>query len=165
MPRPTNFEMSSETRILVGRLRAIKPGETATYAALSQGMNIDLQAEGRNRLESAKRALIRENIVFGTVARVGVKRLTGKELPSIGAEAAERIRGKARRSIRAMLAGAAGTEVGNEDRIAINAHASLLGAIAFASSEKSVAKIADRVRQNQSLELVAAATLDALRET
>lgn len=94
------FQMSFEARELYERLRALKVGEVATYAELSAVAGRDVQGDARPQLYTAMRAVRREDqMVIGTVTKVGVRRLSDVETVGSAETSRRKISRESRRAM------------------------------------------------------------------
>lgn len=74
-------EMSVDTRLLLQELTKAEVGATLTYEHLEKVIGRDVRhGGGYSSLASARRAAQRDRIVFGTIAKVGLKRLNSVEI-------------------------------------------------------------------------------------
>lgn len=82
----------AETELLIKYLENAEVGQVITYQELNAACKDDVQA--RNTiLQTAKKTLLRnKRFVFGTIAGVGIKRLSDEEIPDEGISAVERSR-------------------------------------------------------------------------
>lgn len=135
-----DFSRSTQTLALIEALQAASIGTVLTYGQLSKAIGEDVQNGARHYLYSAIKALQTEGVAFGTVRRMGVKRLTAEEIPAIGDAALLHIRRSSRRARKRMGVVAGMNDVPNETRIKVNATASLLGVIEHFSTGKSAKK-------------------------
>lgn len=139
-------EASALTIRIRDHLARVAVGEVVTYEMLANGVRADVQREGRHALRSARRMLEDEKIAFDVIVNVGLRRLTDKELASMGGGAFVRIRGVAARTIRKMEC-AAVDKLSNDDRVRLHATVSHLGAIQQFSSSPTAARIEQKVRK------------------
>jgi hypothetical protein len=74
-------EMSVDTRLLLQELLKAEIGATLTYDDLHKVIGRDVRSGGGYAaLTSARRAAQRERIVFGTISKIGIKRLDALEI-------------------------------------------------------------------------------------
>ena len=75
------FKRSIDTQTVVDRLRASEIGDLVTYASISEALGRDVTNGARSVLQSARRIVLNEDqMVFGVVTRVGLKRLSDVEI-------------------------------------------------------------------------------------
>jgi hypothetical protein len=89
----------AETELLIKALSNAQIGQVFTYAELNEIAKDDVQL--RNTiLQTAKRTLMKapHRMVFGTIAGVGIKRLSDEEIPDEGASAIRRSKNIARKA-------------------------------------------------------------------
>ena len=91
----------AETELLIKHLETAEIGQVFTYVAMNEIAKDDVQS--RNTiLQTARRTLMKppHNMVFGTIAGVGIKRLSDEEIPDEGAAAAKRAHNVARKGFK-----------------------------------------------------------------
>lgn len=121
-------ERSIDTQLLVDHLLSIRPEETADYATLSKIIGRDVTASG-SPLHSARRIAEREGrIVFGTIRKVGLKRLADSEIVTVGRYSLGRIHREAKRGAN-RLSCADYSKLSREAQSEHNATAAGLGAL------------------------------------
>ena len=135
------FEKHSNTRFLEQRLEQVQKGELVTYAELSEIISMDVQAEGRRYVDSAKRALEKEGYVFEPENGVGYYRLTDQQIIETQAtKRLTRVRGQMNRAIRAIKS--ADTNVlSNDDRIAQCTQLAMCGAVKQFTKPRAMLKL------------------------
>lgn len=155
--------MSSNTRVLAGRIGRMQPGEMLRYEDLSSLIGVDGKSrKWRGWLRSAQRVALRENgVVTECVIGEGLKRLSGDELPAIGDSAQKRIRNCANGAVRKIMGGIKATPVSGEALTAVNVRLSMLGAISAFGANKTTQRIESAVRENGNAELAVQKTLEA----
>lgn len=100
-PKPVIGRTLAETELLIRFLSSAEIGQVFTYAEMSAAAKDDVQS--RNTiLQTARRQLMKtpHRMVFGTIAGVGIKRLSDEEIPDEGASAVKRSRNIARKGIK-----------------------------------------------------------------
>ena len=105
-PNPVIGRTLAETELLVRHLQSATIGQVFTYAEMSEAAKDDVQS--RNTiLQTARRQLMKtpHRMVFGTIAGVGIKRLSDEEIPDEGASAIKRSRNIARKGIKKLGCG------------------------------------------------------------
>jgi len=100
-----NFVSAPETyievKVLVEKLKEIPLGGTVSYADLSNAIGRDVQKSGRLPLVKAREIVEKESGTrFGTVHRVGVKRLEYKDMPGVASKGQSTVLRHTRRTIR-----------------------------------------------------------------
>jgi hypothetical protein len=129
-------ELQTEINTLAAILAQAPIDHTVTYSELSRAIGRNVQTVARVTLLRARRKAEAENgTLFGTVTRVGVKRLPTVEAPSVAKDAMKAIGRKARRTITRLdnVTGNADPQTAQR----ISACRSQLGAVALASSLNS----------------------------
>lgn len=94
-----------QTQALVDVFAALKENEVVPYAELAKRCNID-ELSVRNRVQSAKRIVLRDHhVVVDVVRGVGVGRLTQNDVPAPVGRAIGRMRSAARTASRTIKYG------------------------------------------------------------
>lgn len=158
----TIADMSADARAVYDRLQAARVGDVISYAALETLTRREIQGKDRYVLSTAIRACLRDGIAFGTVRKIGMKRLADAEVVTDASSAIPRIRRLARNASRKMVAISDFDSLPNEAKVRHNAVLSIFGVITQMATERSVARIEKKVaKANQTLAM--AATLDAFK--
>ena len=131
-------EISPDVAALVEALRGVSPGQTITYAALSEAIGRDV-TEHRHLLASAQRIAAREHgAVFGNERSVGYTRLTIDQLPGVASTARARIRRTSRIAAKRLTQGAARTnDMPPDVQRKLNAEISSLALLEHIASDKA----------------------------
>lgn len=107
--RPAIGERSIDTRLMHKHLRTLKIGDMATYEELGELLGRSgrwVQTTGHARLRSSVRIALREDhMVFGSVPRVGVKRLDDEGIIATAGAATTHIRRTAHRAMEKVAKG------------------------------------------------------------
>lgn len=156
-------EMSSNTRVLFGRVGRMAVGELLTYKELAALIGVDPRStKFRGWLRSACNAARREHgVVVASVLREGIKRLGPDELPSLGDAAQKRIRNCASAAVRKIMSGIKATPANGEALVAVNVRLSMLGALTAFSATRTSQRVESAVRKNGNAELAVQRTLEA----
>lgn len=156
-------EASVDSRLLYKRLAELAPGQIITYAELSAIIGRDVQGDARSYLNTARRMVEREDgKAFGCIINEGLKCLIDKEIIVSGSNAVTRIRKFSKRAARRFTCIADMASLPNEERIKMNATASILGAIAFIGKASNVSKIEAAVAETKE-QLPYLKTMEAFR--
>jgi len=94
----------AETELLIKHLKDAAIGQVFTYHEMNAVSKDDVQV--RNTiLQTARRHLMKSphNMVFGTIAGVGIKRLSDEEIPDEGQAAVKRSRNIAKKGLRKLV--------------------------------------------------------------
>jgi len=100
-PSPVIGRTLAETELLIKHLSSATIGQVFTYQEMSEAAKDDVQL--RNTiLQTARRQLMKppHRMVFGTIAGVGIKRLSDEEIPDEGASAVKRARNISRKGMK-----------------------------------------------------------------
>ena len=102
-PTHTIGRTLAETELLIKFLSTAEIGQVFTYQELNEACKDDVQS--RNTiLATARRTILKTpyRMVFGTIAGIGIKRLSDEEIPDQGEHAARRSYRAARNGIKKM---------------------------------------------------------------
>lgn len=140
-PRPHVGQLSVDSIMLSKRLATAQFGDVINYSELSKLIGRDVQNDARGCLVTAMKIVRRDNqIVFGTVRNVGIRRLNDDEIVDTPKAAFRRIRNISTKAGR-VLACADTSKLPPEKQRAASAALSVAGAIALFSSAKSLLKL------------------------
>ena len=141
MKFPTDPARQLKIEALVDALKLLPVNGVLKYLDAAQAAGEDDDGKLRNLLRVAvKRAEGEISARFGTVRKVGVRRLTVDELPGIGSDTRSRIGRAARRGFM-RLSDIRANDVSGPLRARLDAERSVLGAIASISRETTVKKV------------------------
>lgn len=156
------FEAAVDTRLLLARLMKAQPGDTVTFADLSEAIGRRVGG-GDPHVQSAKRMAERDiGAVFGSVHGVGYKRLTDIEVVKAADSGIGRIKRAARREGN-KLSTVNPTALNSTDRDLYHARLSGFAIVAHAMKGSSLEKLSTAVKAKGE-ELAIAQTLKALAE-
>lgn len=134
----SNPEKQIEVEKIAALLRQAPVGSTVTYQQIDSALGTEFD---RLALVKARQLVEKEDgIRFGTVRKVGVKKLDATAAIGIGADARQRIRRIAVRQS-ARLTGLKYNDITADAQRRLDVERSLLGAISAAASNKSTAKV------------------------
>ena len=141
-------ETSVDAQALAKVLEAAEPGDVVPYATLTATIRKNVQKEGYSTMDSARRLLLREkSMVFESVLNVGLKRLDGSGIVSLGPDANGRIRRTAGRAIKKMACiGEAYESLSKDEKSSYNSNISALGAVKLFTGAPSIKRIESQVR-------------------
>lgn len=143
-------ESSIDTKLLYQRLAKMEIGDFVSYEELNLIIGRNVQKEGRNYLNTARRIVERnDQKVFGVIISEGLKCLNTPEIINTAASSIDRIRHASRRSIKKFECISDLESLPNDEKIRLNTYASTLGAINQFSTAKSVKKIQNIVKEVQ----------------
>ena len=137
--KPPQFELSADTRFLRQKLHEMKPGDFISYAALSELISKDVTG-ATSALASAKRGLLKEGYVFGTVRGEGVKLLVEVDTLKAADMGLQSVRRRSRMEAKKLSTVSADKLPANMQN-AFTAKLSIFGAIASFATDKAVAAI------------------------
>ena len=154
--------VSVDTSLLAGELAKTSVGDVLTYHTMSEKIGRDVQGVARTNLTSARRIVQRENnMVFGAVSGVGVKRLDDVEISATSDDTLARIRRASHRGIKRMACVVV-ANLNNAQRIEFNTRASALGMLNHVTKSGSMKRLETVVADNQE-KLAIGKTLEAFR--
>jgi hypothetical protein len=146
-----SFSRSIDTKIIIDKLLTMQIGDTITYQELTDLIKRDVTKSGRGALRSAVRILLNENgMLFGTVLKTGIKRLTPSEGVGFASDSISRIHREAGRGAR-RIAAVDYEKLGANDRMKHNATAAVLSAMHESTTSSRVRKIEAAVENKHKL--------------
>ena len=165
----SSFELSIDTQILIDELLKAEIGDVIEYAALSKVLRRNVRTVAAGNLRSARKIVQRdEEIVFGAIRGIGLKRLGDEAIACSGESSIKRIHRESIRGINRLKT------VQNYDglpptaRVAHNAAWSVLGALGQGSRprtqkrvETKVFEVHDKLALAQTLALFAGTEVDS----
>lgn len=133
MPPKARFEASTDTDTCADYLRKHHADGLITYTAISQATGRDIGGKDRHILQSARRQLERENIVFVVETGVGIRRASDQQVATLSTDVpiakTKRISRTARKRQRAVNV----QNLTDDQRAAFYVGRAVLGAIAQAT--------------------------------
>ncbi len=96
----TMFELNPDTRLLTDAFLKMEQGETMTYEQVSKLLSRKTSGSDGTLQSARRRAEKEDGFVFGTIRKVGLKRLDDAEIVSLGETGAKSLRRGARRSFK-----------------------------------------------------------------
>lgn len=152
------FVASLETQAIARRLRDIKVGEEITYSELDQLIGRPCRQYG---LDSARKELLRDRIVFDCISGEGLKRLNDSEIVKAGSTAIRRINRMAKRNI-VKLAAADYDNLKADDKLRHNTSMTIYALAAASTGHESVKRIEHQVQGSNAALPAAKAALAAI---
>lgn len=150
-------QMSIDAKIIRDALAKLEIGQTMTYEEINALIGRDIRNH-RSALDTARKALMADCKVFGTVAKVGLQRLDDTQKIKVAATSLGRIRRIARKASRTLAAVERFNDLPNDIKIQHNATMSICGAIQQAAQNSSMQRV-ERELQNNNHVLPVAETL------
>ena len=140
---------SIDAKALADALRKIAVGTTVDYKALTLAIGRDVTVH-RHLLESARRIVMRDdNMVFGTVLNIGLKRLDDVEtIAYVNQHRRKRIRSQAKKAFRE-LATVKYADLPRESQVSHNAGLALFGALHSGTENKHLSGLEEQVSNNK----------------
>jgi len=136
------FELSTDTRALVDRLRSVEVDEAVSYSTLSELIGQDVTKKARGLLESARRILQRdERMVFDVQRRVGLVRMTDSGIARSGSRDIEHVGRTARKMARRLSCVAAYDILSAEDKVRHNAGLTVAAVVDYVTKPRQVRAI------------------------
>lgn len=99
MTKP-NFEISADTRLLYQVLARVQPGQTVSYARLSEAVGYAVSGSTTHLQSALRMATTNDEAVFDNIRGEGYRRLTDEEIISAATRDTDSLRRKARRAAR-----------------------------------------------------------------
>ena len=160
-----NFARSYDVQQLVDKVSRLAIGERLTYDHLAAVVGMTWPAD-RARLttmiQSARRIVLAEKIVLGTVRGVGIERLDGEAIIKSGSQSISRIRRESVRGLRRLACVEYGS-LNNAAKTKHDATAAHLGVLGEFAKPKTFTKLTDATDKKQE-KLTLDETLKAFRE-
>ena len=145
-----DFIRSIDVQTLCRAMTDTQPGEILTYQQLSALIDKDIQGEARQALISARHIVERDmQIVFGTIHKEGLKRLSDTEIVMTGQQAVARIRRASHRGAN-RVAVARPEKLKPEALLRQNTLLSLLAMVHGSTLESRIRKLEERVARAES---------------
>lgn len=136
------FKRSIDTQTVVDRLRASEIGDLVTYASISEALGRDVTNGARSVLQSARRIVLNEDqMVFGVVTRVGLKRLSDVEIVDAAHSSVRHVNRTAKRSARKLACVQRFSELPADKKLLHQTHMTLFSAIGAITKESGVKKL------------------------
>lgn len=158
------FTASIDTKMLAELLRSTEIRGIVTYVEMQTRIGRDPQKQARGSLQSARKMLEKEGLVFAAVKNVGMMRLDDIGVIRNAEADVCSIRRKARRSFNRVSQGVHDyVGLNAQEKMRFNATASILGMITTVLDPRRVRKLEDRVK-GESGALPLAKTLEAFRD-
>jgi len=145
--KKTIGEMSVDARLLLQELTKASIGQTVTYEQLQEVIGRDVRrGGGYAALAAARRAALRERIVFGTISKVGIKRLDDAEITRTVSGSVHKISRRVRSTIR--LQDCANYEkLSKQQQASYNTNLSQLSVIGHIASAPTTKKLESKIAQ------------------
>ena len=141
----TIAETSIEAKLVYERLKRAGEGDIVTYSELSEVAGRNVTGRARNVLQTARRMCERtDQIVFGCVMKIGLRRLKNDEIPDTGVAKLSHIRRAVRRASKTMAC-ANYDALSPEKRLLHNVTLSMFGVLHEASKTSVGALLAKDV--------------------
>lgn len=163
-PRPLGL-MSIDTKTIYERILKASIGETVTYEELEKLIGRSVRERGTWLLLSARRrALNQDGLVFGTVAKIGIKRLSDTEIVAGSEDDVHRVHRQALRGMRKLTAIKHYDSLPAESKTRHGVNASALAVLAHMTRSTSLKRLETKVREQSQPSLPLQKTLEAFRE-
>jgi hypothetical protein len=155
--------LSIDAKLLYERLIQVEVGAEITNKELSDIIGRNVQESGRGVLATARRKAQREDqIVFGIVRNVGLKRLTDAEIVNSGERSIEHHRRSSKRAGRRLTCVQHFDALPPEVQTRHNAQASYFGLVAHLSTTRQMKRLEEKVSNGV---LPLQRTLEAFKDT
>jgi len=90
--------MAAETELLIKFMAAAQFGDVLTYADMREACRVDVQ-KYNHHLQTARKVLLKQGMVFGTIIGTGVERLADESIPGESVSRQKRARRMAKRGL------------------------------------------------------------------
>lgn len=149
------FVKHQDTIALEALLRKLEVGQSLTWEELSASIGADCSPGGVAyvRLQSARNALLNDRIVIGTVARVGVKRMSDTDIAEHAQSDVATVRRAARKSLKRLASVREFDKLTDEHKRQHLVASAQLGAIHEFSKPSATKRIASAVKTSEPLAL------------
>lgn len=156
--------LSIDVKLVYERLAKCSTGDLVTYEDLSAIIGRDIRLKANWVLGSARRRAFTQNqMLFGAIAKVGVKRLSDAEIVATGQDALTRIHKTSLRAARRMTAIRSFDTLDAPARTKHDTYLSALGVLSHLTKEKSMQRLEEKVKASGKT-LALARTLEAFSE-
>lgn len=159
--KPTLFQLNIDTQCLFELLSKAQVGDVITYEEMDNllGKNIRIH---RSLLASARRKARKDaGVEFGTIPKVGIKRLNSSEISDTAKCFFSRMNRATKRQAN-VLRNAKYEELDNAEKVKHNANLSLLGAVSIITNNRNFEKLSSQVEKASSV-LPIAKTLELFK--
>lgn len=157
--------MSIDVKTVYDMLRRCEIGDTVTYEDMEKSIGRSVRYQNRWILSSAcRRLLAQDSMLFGTVSKVGVKRLSDSEIVGVGQDTVQRIHRSALRGTRKLSAIRNYDGLSKSDKVRHGVQASALGILAHVTKERQLRRIEAKI-ENDPMTLPLQKTLEAFKES
>ena len=145
-------QLSVDAVMLYNRITNSNPGDVILYSELNGIIGRSVQkGSGYGVMQTARRKAMNENnMVFSTIANVGIKRLHDSEIAQSGESVRKAIRRKAKAGIKTLSCVRDFDGLSKEDKLQHNTNMSMIGALYQFSSTNTVKKISNVVETTSS---------------
>lgn len=140
------FQLSIDAQYLYNHIMKMKVGDVLTYEEMKNMLKKDVQTQYRYIISSARRKARRDGIEFGTVSKVGIKRLNDSEIVGTSHSIYERTRRAAKRGVM-VLQNANFDKLPDEQKTEYNTNMTLCGVLSTITSAKNVEKLHKRIAE------------------
>lgn len=135
-PPRTIGQASAETELLIKFLTTAEEGQVLTYQEMTEACKVDTQ-DHPHHLQTARRNLLKQRVVFGTIVGIGIKRLSDEEMPDESGDKLKRARRAAKKGL-VIVACADMAKLTPETKIRAITTRTVLGFMAGAGSRKTL---------------------------
>jgi len=159
----TIIEMNADTRMLIDLLRTISPGAVVTYLELSGHIERNVQTVARGSLNTARKTLRKEGVLFDVIRGVGLRRMLPDEIAKgVPAKYIKKIGNASKRCLQDLHV-AAQADLDNESRVKLNAGIAMFGTIRECVKPKQIKKLEKAIKENNNKELAIGTTLESFK--
>ena len=130
---------AADVQAIVDAMNELKIDETITYEELTEIVGRDIRNH-RYIMTQARNRLLLNRKIFGCITNVGYKRMNDSEIVESSHGIIHSIHNKARKQVKSLTA-VDWQSLTNNNRVNLNIHISVLGAIAHATTPSTIAKL------------------------
>ncbi len=155
--------ISVDAQLLYATLKEVEIGETIGYPALDAVVDRDVRNGAAGVLQTARRRCLNlDQIVFGTVRSVGLKRLGDTEIVDTGQGQLDSIRRRSRRAFKTLTCVASFDDLPAESKVRHNTFASMFNVLANITKPGQVKKLEKDIAEARQ-QLPLARTLESFK--
>jgi hypothetical protein len=140
-------EKSADTKILENVLKEANVGDTITYADLSKAIGRDVRTHAQGALNTARKTMLANGMVFGTERTVGLTRMNDVQIVESIESDRLRVQRIGKRSI-TKLGKVKFESLSNDQKRKHTTMAAQMGAITMFAAKSSTNKIESNVKAN-----------------
>ena len=138
------YQKSLETQQLIQHLESAEIGDIYTYETLSEVISQDVTDKGYGALQTARKNLLQQGIVFGTIRGTGIRRLNDEEIADSGSSYIKRSKQAATKGLK-QIASCQYENLSDEKKGEYNTSVAILSLQRMAGQSKTRTAIEEKV--------------------